>query len=388
LAAQCCALFLFCLLASCLWGQLSTTDHLAEPGFWPTRGGAPRSEYVGSDACRPCHAAKVASQKNTPMAQNAMRASDSEILHSHPEMNFSFGPFHYEIKTDAKHSVYTVTEGTQSETTDLLWAFGVGRAGQSYLFKKSDGHFYEARVTYFRTLNTIHFTPARALTSAALAAAKDAKDLEDAMYRPVAQAEVERCFGCHTTASTPKEGFNEKTLLLGVTCEACHGTGAKHVASAQAAIVAGITDTAPPKDIFNPASLQPVDSVDFCGACHATWWDVKLSGLKGAATARSQPYRLESSKCWGSGDARLTCMACHDPHKPLQTEPSDYDAVCASCHVTTGERKTANHQGDACPTSTKNCVSCHMEKVYVPEMHSKFTDHRIRIVRAGEAYPE
>jgi hypothetical protein len=29
-----------------------------------------------------------------------------------------------------------------------------------------------------------------------------------------------------------------------------------------------------------------------------------------------------------------------------------------------------------------------MPKVYVPEMHYKFTDHRIRIAKEGETYPE
>jgi hypothetical protein len=29
-----------------------------------------------------------------------------------------------------------------------------------------------------------------------------------------------------------------------------------------------------------------------------------------------------------------------------------------------------------------------MPKVYVKEMHDNFTDHRIRIVRAGEAFPK
>ena len=28
-------------------------------------------------------------------------------------------------------------------------------------------------------------------------------------------------------------------------------------------------------DIFNSAHLDPTDSVEFCGACHGTWWDVK-----------------------------------------------------------------------------------------------------------------
>jgi hypothetical protein len=28
-----------------------------------------------------------------------------------------------------------------------------------------------------------------------------------------------------------------------------------------------------------------------------------------------------------------------------------------------------------------------MQQVYVPEMHDKFTDHRIRVVREGEPFP-
>jgi len=373
-------LFLFlCPLAVVpLLAQLSTVDHLSEPGFWPTQPGASRGEYVGSDACASCHAAKVASQRNTPMAQNAMHAEDSQILHSHAELRFATGPFHYDIKTDAKHSVYTVANGTQTLTGNLRWAFGIGRAGQSYLFKREDGKFYEARVTYFDTLQTIGFTPARALTSP--------KNIEEAMFRPVEPAEIARCFGCHTTASTIAGQFDEEKLTPGVTCEACHGSGSKHVASAQTLLLAGMNDN--PGAIFNPAALNPADSVDFCGACHSTWWDVKLSGVTGVSTTRSQPYRLEGSKCWGKGDARLTCVACHDPHKPLQTDASSYDGVCSGCHVKTGEKKTLDRPGGPCPANAKNCVSCHMEKVYVPEMHYKFTDHRIRIVHANEIFPE
>jgi hypothetical protein len=381
LAFRACLLVFLCAQASiAVFGQLSTQDHLAEPGFWPTQHGVSRSDYLGSQACAACHAARTASQKNTPMARNATLAGDSEILHAHPDMKFAVGPYHYEIKTGAERSVYTVGAGPRSLTANLLWAFGTGRAGQSYLFKKSDGNFYEARVTYFDTLKSIHFTPARALTSP--------KNVEEAMYRPVSAAEIARCFGCHTTASTIGERFEEKKLIPGVTCEACHGAGASHVASAQSAVLAGIADETP-GGIFNPAHLNPVDSVDFCGACHGAWWDVKLSGVTGVSTARSQPYRLEESKCWGKGDARLTCIACHDPHKQLQTEPATYDEVCFGCHVATaGQKTTADHPGKPCPRNTKNCVSCHMEKVYVPEMHYKFTDHRIRIVRANEPFPE
>jgi len=36
----------------------------------------------------------------------------------------------------------------------------------------------------------------------------------------------------------------------------------------------------------------------------------------------------------------------------------------------------------------KNCVTCHMEKLEVPGTHAVFTDHWIRVVKAGAKYPE
>ena len=360
--------------------QLSTDDHLADPGFWPTQAGASRSEYVGSSQCADCHSAKATSQHTTPMANTAILAEDSSILRTHPLMKFDVGAYHYEIKTSDRGNIYSVTDGKQTSTATLLWAFGTGKVGQSYLFKKNDGNFYEARVTYFATLQNIHFTPGRALTSP--------RNLDEAMYRQVDAAEIKRCFACHTTAAVIGDAFDEKKLMPGVTCEACHGAGAKHVAAAEAAKMAGLSD-AGRGSIYNPALLNPLDSVDFCGACHGTFWDVKLSGAKGVTTVKSQPYRLERSKCWNKGDSRLTCVACHNPHEQVQTEPSAYDAVCLTCHAAASvEKMSASPPGKSCPVQTKNCVSCHMPKVYVPEMHTKFTDHRIRIVRKDEAFPE
>ena len=147
-----------------------------------------------------------------------------------------------------------------------------------------------------------------------------------------------RCFGCHTTAANIGDKFDEKNLMLGVTCEACHGAGAKHVATAEAARIAGMPE--PPEETFlTPAQLTPVDAVDFCGACHGTFWDVKLSDAKGVSTVKSQPYRLEGSKCWGTGDSRLTCTACHNPHEPVQTDPTAYDGACLACHVSSNGKK-------------------------------------------------
>ncbi len=365
--------------APVLMGQLSTEDHLSEPGFWPTQGSASREGFVGADTCGRCHAAKVVAQKATPMGRNTMPASKAEILRSHSDLTFAIDKYRYQIETTADQSKYSVSDGTKSLSYLLAWAFGTGRVGQSYLFKKEDGKFYEARVTYFQRLGNLGFTPSRELPFPS--------GIDEAMYRPVGQAEVARCFGCHTTASNIGGHFDESHLIPGVSCEGCHSPGGKHV-QAMDDMLAGKLG-ASRTEIFNSAHLAPTEAVEFCGACHGSWWDVKLSGVKGVSTTRSAPYRLVTSKCWGKGDARLTCTACHDPHEQLETDTAAYDNACLQCHVNSaGVKPTASHPGAACPTARKNCASCHMPKVYVPEMHSDFTDHRIRIARAGEAFPE
>jgi hypothetical protein len=367
-------------LSTLVHGQLSTTDHLADPGFWPTKKDPPRDQYVGDASCASCHPAISASQKSTSMRQTTVHPEDADLLHSNPLLNFSFGPYRYLIKTSGKTSTYSVTDGKQTQSGTLLWTFGTGRVGQSYIFKKDDGKLYEARVTYFHSLKALDFTPDRAL--------KSAGSLDEAMDRTVDESEVSRCLACHTTASATGRKPDQKNLIPGVTCEACHGPASKHVSAMKLAKATGDLDVGA-LAIFNPARLSPTDSVDFCGACHSTWWDVKLSGIRGVSNVKAQPYRLESSKCWGKGDARLTCIACHDPHVEVSSDPAHYDKVCLSCHVgTVGMKTTAEMPGPACHVGSKECVTCHMPKVFVPEMHYGFPDHRIRIVRAGENYPD
>jgi Cytochrome c554 and c-prime len=380
------------LVARC---QLSTEDHLAEPGFWPRQSHTSNEVFVGNEACAKCHAGMVASQEMTPMAQTAMPASVADILHAHPDMSFKPNQYNYRIKTSsikgASESLYSITDGGQTLSFPLLWAFGTGRVGQSYLFKKDDGRFYEARVTYFRSLKTLGFTPARALLSPA--------NIDDAMYRVIPQAEVMQCFSCHTTAASVGGTFDEKHLIPGVKCEACHGPGLNHVSAMHSRRAGG--KQVDKLEIFNPANLSPTDSVEFCGACHGSWWDVKLAKVKGVSTARSAPYRLVTSKCWGKGDdSRLICTACHNPHEPLETRSSAYDSACLKCHTLRSGAKTSQgspsnphavdavRRGAACPIGSANCTTCHMQKVFVPEMNDTFTDHRVRIARAGEPFPE
>lgn len=353
---------------------LATEDRVRTPGWWPTKGIPSSAEYAGPAACAECHTLKAATQKTTPMSAAAVPVADAAILHRQSSLTFTAGPYKFEISQAAGQSVYSVTDGAHSISQPLQWAFGTGEVGQTYVYQR-EGNYYESRVSFYPSLQGLDLTLGHR--------APIANDLAGALGRAMPTSEVKMCFGCHTTRSTSGGRFDATALIPGVSCEACHGPGAKHVAAMrQKEIKMGL------RSILNPARLNPGDSVDFCGACHRTAWDVVLAHTTGIANVRFQPYRMEKSRCWAKGDARLTCIACHDPHLPLVRDAAAYDRQCLACHASVGVPETVNHPGRACPIGASKCVSCHMAKYEIPGSHAQFTDHWIRVVKAGAPYPD
>lgn len=362
--------------------SLTTKVRVREtPGWWPTKGDATRDQFVGNTTCANCHAARAASFSGNAMSHAAVSAADSDIIRNHGPLYFQSGPYSYQLQNVSGKAILKVSDATSSTSLPLDWAFGVGHTGQTYVYEQGGNH-YEARPTFFSLLQALDITPGQSPATP--------ESLESAAGRRMGAEEAQLCYGCHTTASTTKGQFNPAALVPGVGCESCHGPGLNHVAAANSG-VADSGDSA----IFNPGKLNRIDSVDFCGACHRTPKDVLASGNLGVFRVRFAPYRLEKSECWKQGDDRITCTACHDPHKPLARESSSYDSVCLQCHSarTTQQPESAPkpipaHAPAVCSVATKDCVTCHMPKYEPPGMHSSFTDHWIRVVRAGESYPE
>jgi hypothetical protein len=354
---------------------MATDERLETPGWWPTKGSSSRQDFVGTAECARCHAKRTASQLTTPMAHASTPAASSDILRENDHLSLQLGPYNYAISRSGGARVYSVGDVTNSISEALAWAFGLGNKGQTYIYLRN-GFYYESRLSFYKTIQGLDLTTGHGTKTPA--------NLEDALGRLIDPDTLRRCFGCHTTASTTTAGFDPSHLMPGVTCEACHGPGAKHVS---------LMDEEKTEQgrlaIFNPRRLNPVALVDFCGACHRTLNDVYEMGATGVANVRFQPYRLENSRCWSEGDARLTCVACHDPHQPLVHDAAAYDEKCLACHVATPAKKPSqDHPGKPCPVGKKDCVTCHMSRVNLPSMHAPFTDHRIRIVRPGAPYPD
>ena len=329
--------------------------------------------FVGSKACAQCHAPEAKTHSHNAMAQALSLVGDCQILSTRPRLTFRNGSYYYQITRQGNRSVYTVTNGASSVSEPLLYCFGLGRVGQTYLFKHN-GLLYETRLSYFQQIQGLSFTTGHPQT--------EPTSLEEALGRPLGTDEAGTCFGCHATAALNGSQLQVERAIAGIACEGCHGPGQAHIAAMKA-------QRFKDPQILDPGTLDADTlSQEFCGACHGSFDKAMLLPMQGGINnIRFQPYRILNSP-GHKGDRRISCLACHDPHDKVEHEAAFYDSKCLACHRSRlSDVKTSDRKAPACPVSTKQCVTCHMPKIEVPEMHSKFTDHWIRIARPNESPP-
>jgi hypothetical protein len=376
-------LFAFCALAALGYPWLKGRGAIQESPValsWKPNRAPDDAQYVGSAKCVACHSDK-ASQQATAMGKALEPAADCKILIAHPLLTYKQGPYSYRIAREGGRSVYSVTDGVNTISEPILYGFGQGKSGQTYVLQH-EGALYESRLSFYEGIQGLDIT---------LGAPRDLpKSLGEALGRRMHAGDARDCFGCHSTAAATRADLKLDRLVAGVTCESCHGPGEKHLA----AIKAGDMKH---KQIFNPAVFDAEDMNNFCGSCHRTWEDavLLLNSLRRISSnvaingIRFQPYRITNSKCYDGADRRISCTACHDPHKNVEANPVFYDSKCAACH--TEDAKAAgkiDHKAKLCPVGKQKCVSCHMPKYELPGSHFKFTDHQIRVARPNEPFPE
>jgi hypothetical protein len=318
----------------------------------------------GDQVCAGCHRKEAAQFPETPMARALEPVPQSEILRRHSSLDFQFSGFQWRIVREGERSLMTVTGAGETLTVPLLWAFGQGVAGQTYVFER-DGSFYESRVSFYNALGGLDLTIG--------AQGGKPKNISEAAGRLMDASAARDCFGCHSTGAVSGGRLHLESIVPGVGCQSCHSGAEQHVA----AIRAGNPSAA---KMAKLAGYGAEEMSELCGRCHRTWSQIALNGPRGVLNVRFQPYRLANSKCYDTADSRIACTACHDPHGPLETAASSYDARCTACHSTAQHTKT-------CRVAKANCVTCHMPKIELPGAHASFTDHQIRIARAGESYP-
>ena len=361
-------------------------------------GGNPYSaSFVGDEACNACHQEKVHSFHETAHARTS-RAPSSESIHGkfedgsnvlktvNPNLVFVMEGNEKGFYQTAHMRTSAIEELSRSERIDVV--VGSGRKGQSYLFWDGD-QLFQLPVSYWTELdswvNSSGFIDGSA-------------DFE----RPI----VPRCLECHASSfenlAPPENRYNPASLVLGVSCEKCHGPGSEHVARFQS--------KSPPKSpvdfaIVNPRRLSRARQLDVCAQCHQGAGESITPSLsfvpgddlrhfiafqKSEAKARVDVHArqvplLERSRCFQSSTT-LTCTTCHDVHLP-QRDAASFAPRCLACHKVEGCRAfpKLGHDIDT------RCIDCHMPLQETGKIVSSVDGKVIRpMVRSHQIaiYPE
>jgi hypothetical protein len=320
---------------------------------------------ASAQECGLCHRREAKAAASSEMSHALQRASESDFLKNNPDLSFRSGTFSYSIHRQGNQSIYSINGSTGSIKAPIEWAFGAGVVGQTYFYKR-DGVYYEAAVSFYPELKGLDWTPGHT--------ERLRRTLEEAAGRKIDASEAHRCFGCHSTGAVWSGASAPEFLTPGVQCTQCHTGATQHAVAVRRGDAAAAV-------MPKLAAMGTEDLANLCAKCHPSWADIMANGPRGVPNVRFQFYRLTNSRCYDAADTRIACVACHDPHGSLVNDSSSYDSKCRQCH-------SAKARAKICPVSKQDCVSCHMPKVDVPGLHYQFTDHQIRIVRAGDKYPD
>jgi hypothetical protein len=310
--------------------------------------------------CGACHEEKLNSFRQTAHYHTSSFPDVHSILGNFaPGQNIvrtSNPDLFFQMDQKSEGFFETAIQGMAPYTTErdesISVVVGSGGKGQTYLFWKGD-QLFQLPISYWRQLGWVNSPGYRDGTAN--------------FDRPI----IPRCLECHATYAEsnppPANRYIKDSLLLGITCEKCHGPGLEHVES-QTSKTKGKAEGA----ILNPRKFARDRQMDLCGWCHAGAGEplkptfsylpnqplnafLKLPEPAPDAIVDvhgGQVELLKRSQCYQSSD--MTCITCHDVHA-VQLDPSAFSKRCLSCHKPgTAKFPKADHKAES------DCVECHM----------------------------
>jgi predicted CXXCH cytochrome family protein len=380
--------------------------------------------YVGSTTCKQCHPDQHASWAGTFHSTMTQMPSERSVLGAFDGKVVQYGRDRARPFRAGERFLMEVADGNGGQrTAEVVLTVG-SRRYQQYFERQPRGDgavivrlpiLWHQELRRWLPLETVFLGP----------------DV-DGMGHHAAEWNT-NCILCHNTGPRPglldahdparlRQGnrFASEVAELGIACEACHGPGAEHAASARNPFARYVGT---PHHAFHPAQLGKEQAVAICGQCHgarlpnppkrATEWfttgptfrpgdrlldhvtpivqstpmrggDPEAFALRfwGEGTPRLTAYEYQgvvASKCYTKGD--LTCQSCHamhagDPRGQLRPDLQG-DAMCTQCHAEIA-RDVRAHTHHAPDGAGSRCVACHMPKIVygVMDIHRS---HRIDV---------
>ncbi|MDF1700355.1 MAG: cytochrome c3 family protein [Planctomycetota bacterium] len=372
--------------------------------------GRPGDGFVGSAACRACHAEEHASWHRSYHRTMTQAASTQSVLAAFDGRVIERGTDGWKLEHEGGES-YVRERGTAAPQVFGPRRRVVMTTGshhmQVYWIESAFPSREPELLPFVYMLAEQRWLP----REAAFVAPPD--------HGPMDSRWNDGCIRCHATGGQPghdasRQAFNTRVAELGITCEACHGPGEAHAAF-HARPEAERVGT-PEPDVVNPLALPQIRQAQVCGQCHAASGPPSLAsdvawlvegypyragddlwatrGISRHPAKASQPaarvpetnFPMPADQWsyffWPDGQVRvsgreyngllesacyqrgaMTCLSCHsmhdsDPNDQL-AQGRDGDGACLDCHEALGEDLQA-HTHHAPTSSGSRCLNCHM----------------------------
>lgn len=349
--------------------------------------------FLGPEGCRECHAEVVDSFMETAHFQTSRWPdSDEAIAEYAPGKNLfqtSVPGLRYEMTSngdDFFQKVMLEKGGktyTHQEQVDIVT--GSGNHGLTYLYWQED-RLYQLPITWNTSEESGWINSPGYMDGFADFA------------RPI----IAQCIACHATRFEVRDAtaneFDKNSIILGVTCERCHGPGQAH-----AEFHRNNPDAKETMHIVHPGDLPRDRMNDVCGQCH----NGKSVPLKPSFTFRpgdrltdfnqfkpsdeggsgvhssNQNARLVKSRCFNENET-MDCRSCHDPHQHEHGNVKLFSSRCLKCHEVEACGQFEHSGGRI----ADNCIDCHMPKEHDKQMgmagatkkiFPEIRDHFIRV---------
>ncbi len=322
--------------------------------------------YVGVDACRECHTERVDHFKETNHFRTCRFPQTEEMLEK-----FSAGPTRYQTRQPdcwfemavqgdrfVQTAVTRTAAGEQRRSEQIGLVYGAGTYDEVFHYWQGNGLF-QMPVAYLNPTQEWGNSPGYL-------------DGDVKFTRETGP----RCVECHNTyfehiPGTPNQ-YRRENIVLGVTCERCHGPGEQHVRHHRSH-----PEDAEARYVVQPANLSRERQLDLCSQCHSSadkhrrpafsyrpgeplekYYRFAHGMFPEEEHTANQLHYLRQSKCFQS-DETMTCVNCHDPHQPEGVENSAaVENSCYGCHQ-------PEHCGarPSLPSAVRNrCIDCHMPR--------------------------
>lgn len=343
-----------------------------------------RAAFVGDAICAQCHRDIANSYAQTSHHQTSRVADGNAILGDFRDgsnglwsrnlnvrfaMNARGGRFYQTASWGTEGKTSFTNDGSahpgrvdpsgslHSRTEPFDLVIGSGVRGQNYLYWQEE-ELFELPVAYSAQVRRWIVSPGYTNRAAIF-------------DRPI----LPRCLECHASYfQSPYPGlelnmYKSQDVVLGISCEVCHGPGRVHAESGGVAALHGAAI-----GIVNPAKLPAARQDDLCAFCHAGA-GVELrpafSYVPGEVLSESldlgesespsdsdvhgrQSLLMRKSRCFKMS-ATLRCTTCHDVHRP-EMDLARMSQHCLACHEV---KPTAAHTR-AGKQIQSNCIDCHM----------------------------